>query len=92
MAAVQHGQRIACTSDHYFLLVRKSLQEYASQSIESGQPSRGVFALEELKRLDTLFRVGDHLHLLVDSGQASYDAATTQLSIDQQASLGVFAG
>ena len=90
LAAVQQQQPIDCTSDHYFLVIRKSLQAYATAAIESGQQARGVFALGELRRLDTLFRVGDHMHLLVENERSSYDGPIRDTT-DLQASAGLFA-
>jgi len=72
LAAVQQGQPVDCQPDHYFARIRSALQDYAGQMIDGGQNVRAVIALEEVRRLDKLFRTGDHMKELDNAERGSY--------------------
>lgn len=50
-----NGQLVQCTKEEYRAEIRLALQDYAAKQIDNHQDMRAIIALEEVKRLDTLF-------------------------------------
>lgn len=54
--AIHNGNLITCKKETYEKGLREHLQEYAGKCIDNGDHVRAQIALEEVKRLDELFR------------------------------------
>jgi hypothetical protein len=78
LAAVQRGQPVECTADQYFMRIRSVLQSYAGQMVDSGQNVYAVVALEQVRRLDTVFRTGDHLRNLDTAESSGYGPPSSE--------------
>ena len=79
LAAVQEGRPIdMLTADSYMGRVRSMLRDYAERSFDHGDNDRAVRALEEIKRLDALFKFRSYdagFKNVVKGDSAEYRAA-----------------
>lgn len=55
ITAIEHGQPVICTKNQYHESVRNAILTQAGKWIDGGDVVRGTLALEEIKRLDSLF-------------------------------------
>jgi Intein splicing domain/LAGLIDADG-like domain len=57
LAACQRGARVVIERESYLIRVRSAMRRYADNSVQAGEHKRAANALQEIRRLDTLFDV-----------------------------------